>query len=78
MTENYRSSEHVVDAVNDFAPNISYRLKTAPIISMKKEKGMVSIIKHPPFFQDKESGEKKAVYMFLPIVGMLVNQSKTT
>lgn len=76
MTENYRSSEHVVDAVNDFAPNISYRLKTAPIISMKKEKGMVSIIKHPPFFQDKESGEKKAVYMFLPIVNDILQNNR--
>lgn len=46
MTENYRSSQHVVRAANTFVTNIHQRLKSTPIISMSPNDGWVSITTH--------------------------------
>ena len=46
MTENYRSERHIVDAANDFACNISRRMKRQPIISMAQENGCVRLVEH--------------------------------
>ncbi|MGN0034037.1 MAG: RecQ family ATP-dependent DNA helicase [Candidatus Limimorpha sp.] len=46
MTENYRSSKHIVDFANAFATNIQDRMKSNPIISMSKDDGFVSITQH--------------------------------
>lgn len=46
MTENFRSSQHIVEFANDFAGAIKNRMKSRPIISMSLETGSVSITKH--------------------------------
>lgn len=46
MTENYRSSRHVVDFANAFVTAIRRRLKTAPIISMSPDDGFVGLRHH--------------------------------
>lgn len=46
MTENYRSSRHVVDFANAFVNGIGGRLKNSPIISMTRKEGFVSIHHH--------------------------------
>lgn len=46
MTENYRSSVHVVNAANIFVQNIRNRIKTSPCTSMSKNKGWVSVTRH--------------------------------
>ncbi len=46
MTENFRSSQHIVEFANDFAGAIKNRMKSRPIISMSSEPGSVSITKH--------------------------------
>lgn len=46
MTENYRSSKHVVDFANAFVNRISGRMKNAPIISMNQNEGFVTIHHH--------------------------------
>lgn len=46
MTENYRSSRHVVDFANAFVTAIRQRLKTAPIISMSSDDGFVGLRHH--------------------------------
>lgn len=46
MTENFRSSQHIVEFANDFAGAIKNRMKSRPIISMSSETGSVSITKH--------------------------------
>jgi len=46
MTENYRSSKHVVDFANAFIGNIRNRMKKLPIVSMSQEEGFVSIHHH--------------------------------
>ncbi len=43
MTDNYRSSRHVVDAANHFTGYIRNRLKHALITSMSKDEGRVSV-----------------------------------
>lgn len=43
MTENYRSSHHVVDVANCFAGNIRNRLKQTPIRSVSSDEGWVSV-----------------------------------
>ncbi len=43
MTENYRSSCHVVDFANALANGITGRMKTAPIVSMNRKEGGVFI-----------------------------------
>lgn len=46
MTENYRSSRHVVDFANVLANRIAGRMKTNPIISMSHKEGAVFIRHH--------------------------------
>lgn len=46
MTENYRSSRHVVSFANAFVSGIRERLKTTPLISINKKDGFVSIHHH--------------------------------
>ena len=46
MTENFRSSQHIVEFANDFAGAIKNRMKSRPIISMSPETGSVSITEH--------------------------------
>ena len=60
MTENYRSSRHVVDYANTFVHRIKKRMKSAPIISMTKNAGMVSITYH------------SSVFMYQPLVKDLI------
>lgn len=46
MTENYRSSKHVVAFANAFVTAIKHRIKSAPITSMSKTDGFVSVTVH--------------------------------
>lgn len=46
MTENYRSSRHVVDFANAFVRGVGRRMKSNPIISVKQDDGFVSIHRH--------------------------------
>ena len=46
MTENYRSSRHVVKCANAFVVSIGKRMKTTPIVSMKNKDGYVELIRH--------------------------------
>lgn len=56
MTENYRSSCHVVDFANHFAKNIRNRIKSTPIKAVQENDGWVGITDH--FSQ----------YMYQPLV----------
>ena len=56
MTENYRSSRHIVDAANAFVNNIRERIKSSPIISMDSANGFVKVTHH------------SSIYMYQPIV----------
>ncbi|MGM9780204.1 MAG: UvrD-helicase domain-containing protein, partial [Prevotella sp.] len=46
MTENYRSSRHVVSFANDFVSGIRDRLKNTPLVSMNNIDGFVNIHHH--------------------------------
>ena len=46
MTENYRSSHHVVNYSNAFVKMIGHRMKTTPIISKSDESGWVEVTQH--------------------------------
>ncbi len=46
MTENYRSSRHVVEAANAFVKGIRNRMKLNPIVSMSKDEGFVTVTCH--------------------------------
>lgn len=46
MTENYRSSRHVVKCANAFVVSIGKRMKTTPIVSMRNKDGYVELIRH--------------------------------
>ena len=46
MTENYRSSKHVVAFANAFVKGIGRRMKVTPIVSMANEDGHVEVIRH--------------------------------
>ena len=46
MTENYRSSKHIVNFANAFANSIHHRMKSTPIISMKDDDGWVQVTYH--------------------------------
>ncbi|MBQ0021451.1 MAG: RecQ family ATP-dependent DNA helicase [Bacteroidales bacterium] len=46
MTENYRSSQHVVSFANAFVHGIRNRMKSAPILSKSTSEGMVSMTHH--------------------------------
>ena len=68
MTENYRSSKHIVSYANAFVKGIRGRMKSMPIVSMSKEEGMVSVTFH------------STAYMYEPLVRNLLqhrNQGST-
>ncbi len=46
MTENFRSSQHVVNFANAFITRVGNRMKQKPIISAKKEKGWVELVRY--------------------------------
>lgn len=46
MTENYRSSQHIVNFANGFVQGIKGRFKSTPIISMSQDEGLVSLTHH--------------------------------
>lgn len=56
MTENYRSSKHVVDYSNSFVVNIRERLKKTPIVSAIEDDGRVEITNY------------KSKYIYEPLV----------
>ena len=67
MTENYRSAHQPVDFANGFLETIHKRIKSTPIISMRKEKGWVEVIRH------------HSVYMYQPLVeNLLQHKGKGT
>lgn len=60
MTENYRSARHPVDFANKFVKVLGKRMKSTPIISMRKENGWVRVTRH------------ESKYMYQPLVKELV------
>ncbi|MFK2068517.1 RecQ family ATP-dependent DNA helicase [Bacteroides fragilis] len=67
MTENYRSARQPVDFANGFLKNIHKRIKSTPIISMRKEKGWVEVIRY------------QSEYMYQPLVeNLLQHRDKGT
>ena len=60
MTENYRSSKHVVAFANAFVKGIGQRMKATPIVSMSNGDGCVEIIRHA------------SQYMYQPLVENLI------
>lgn len=46
LLENYRSCPNIVELANLFAETITERMKTDPIIPVRKENGIVKLIKH--------------------------------
>ena len=67
MTENYRSAHQPVDFANGFLKTIHKRIKSTAIISMRKEKGWVEIIRH------------HSAYMYQPLVeNLLQHKGKGT
>lgn len=65
MTENYRSSRHVVDFANAFVKGIRGRMKSNPIISMSRENGFVGVTHH------------QSAFMYEPLVNELVKNHKS-
>ena len=67
MTENYRSAHHPVNFANDFLKIIDTRMKSTPIISMRKEDGWVEVTRH------------QSKYMYQPLVeNLLQHKDKGT
>lgn len=60
MTQNYRSSRHVVEAANRFVKRIKERIKHTPIISISTSDGWVEVTKHT------------STYMYQPVVENLM------
>jgi ATP-dependent DNA helicase RecQ len=60
MTENYRSSKHIVAFANTFVKGIGRRMKVTPIVSMSNEDGNVEVIRHT------------SQYMYQPLVENLI------
>ena len=63
MTDNYRSSRHVVDVANHFARYIRNRLKQTPIHSMSQDEGWVSVTHY------------QTAFMYRPLVEDLIRNS---
>ena len=67
MTENYRSARHPVDFANKFVKVLGKRMKSTPIISMRKEDGWVRVTRH------------ESKYMYQPLVeNLLQHKDKGT
>lgn len=60
MTENYRSAHHPVKFANEFVKVIGKRMKSTPIVSMRKENGWVGVTRH------------QSKYMYQPLVEELI------
>ena len=56
MTENYRTTSHPVNFANELARSIRKRIKSTPIVSMRKEEGWVGVTYH------------QSKYMYQPLV----------
>lgn len=63
MTENYRSTNQVVQYANSFVRQIKGRMKSSPITSMSKENGLVSITLH------------SSTFMYQPLVKELISRA---
>ena len=61
MTENFRCARHVVDFANGFVKNISHRMKSTPIMSMRKDDGWVEVMCH------------QSRYLYQPLVENLLS-----
>lgn len=61
MTENFRSSHHVVDFANAFARKLSYRLKDTPVTSMSNQVGWVEVTHH------------RSQHIYLPLIEQFKN-----
>ena len=66
MTENYRSSHHVVSFANAFVKGIRGRMKSTPIVSMSQDDGFVSVTHH------------QSDCMYEPLVNELVERHKAS
>ncbi|MDO4949202.1 MAG: RecQ family ATP-dependent DNA helicase [Bacteroidales bacterium] len=67
MTENYRSSQHVVAFANAFVRGIRMRMKSKSILSMARADGLVSVTHHV------------STYMYEPLVcELLANRTQGT
>ena len=62
MTDNYRSSQHVVNFANAFVMGIHGRMKSMPIVSMSPDEGLVSVTHY-----------HWSSFMFEPLVSNLLN-----
>lgn len=62
MTENYRSTGHVVACANAFVSSLGQRLKSTPITSMSQQPGWVSVTHH------------RSADMYTPLVEQLLQQ----
>lgn len=71
MTENFRSTKHVVDAANDFVKRISQRIKSTPIVSMSNESGCVNVVEHLSFDINHEP-----IFMYQPVAEEVVNRQQ--
>lgn len=64
MTENFRSSKHVVNFSNAFASKIRQRMKTTPIVSKRESNGWVSVTRHT------------SIMMYLPLVNDFIQNHR--
>lgn len=64
MTENYRSSQNVVNYANSFIKNINNRMKNTPIIPIRNYSGCVEVVHH------------ESEYMYQPIVESLIQNKR--
>lgn len=64
MTENYRSSKHIVNYANRFVGAIKDRMKKHPILSMSKDSGSVCLTRHT------------SLYMYQPLVDDLIKHRR--
>lgn len=64
MTENYRSSQNVVNYANSFIKNINNRMKSTPIIPIRNYSGCVEVVHH------------ESEYMYQPIVENIIQNKR--
>lgn len=64
MTDNYRSSRHVVSCANEFVKGIHGRMKTSMIVSKRDDEGWVGVTYH------------NSPMMYLPLVEELIRKKK--
>lgn len=64
MTENYRSSQNVINYANSFIKNIDNRMKNTPIIPIRNFSGCVEVIHH------------ESEYMYQPIVENIIQNKR--